>query len=1047
MLLHGTSRQIVTITQAHDVHPSIFPDSFPAQLARFSAETRLYDIETPLDPDKLLVECWFGRERLSELYEWRIFCLSDDDALKLKSLVAQQVILRTRLADGTQATRSGWVSHIAQLGTDGGFARYCLTVVPWLWLATQRRNSRAFQDKTVLEIVEAVFAADGHRANWRIAPGVERFMARLRPRSYCCQYRESDYAFVSRLLAEEGIGFYFEEDLGSGTSLSRQCLVLFADSTAFADDCSGKDGGIRFHRNGAAEQRDSIQAFGSTRRLPSALTTISTWDYRAKRVIAASRPSAQSFGSAHVPRVESCDWAGMYAFASSDEAEHYARILREAADARAKTWFGNGSVRTFRAGSAFDLKDSPLDLAPGAEENAQRKRFALLGVLHAGVNNLPDGVKEASEHLGPVDPAGWSVRGAASPSPRDDIDSGEYLDAAAWSRLREAAENTGYANRFTAIRADVPWRPALYDGTGTLLNPKPTAWGSQTAIVVGPDGSTADAGTVHSDHLGRIRIRFHWQHADSSTCWVRVAQMFAGPGYGAQFIPRIGQEVLVKFFENDIDRPIVTGVLYNGQGQDAADAFAEAADHAPAGQDNKIGSGASPAWHAGAGQHRHAGYLSGFKSVALGADGYARQSNQLVFDDTSGRLRTRLSTDTAATQLNLGHLIHQSDNYRGSFRGTGWELRTDACGAVRAGKGLLLSTYYGSAPDGQSEAAGDNAPGIALLKQAKDFADTFNRAATTHQTVQFVLVKGGALNGENKLSRIDDELAPIDAMLKVISGLVGAQDGSLHGQEQRIPHMHQPLVVVTAQAGIGVAAAGDLHIAAGEVAHFASGRDMHTAAGETFTMHSGQAIGLLAGASRAGEGGAGIKLYAGQGDIELQAQSDEMTLAAKELVKLASANSHVDFAAAKSITLCTEGGASLTVEGGNITFACPGTISIKAASKSFAGPARMAPSLPEFSLADMPHTKKFVLYGLNGKPLERAKVTVFDPNTRKQVWSGEVNEVGHTASLPEMEGSEDYVAVMGFNESVFHFYDAQDSIHHDDEDDVFEDEHHDRTGE
>ncbi len=334
--------------------------------------------------------------------------------------------------------------------------------------------------------------------------------------------------------------------------------------------------------------------------------------------------------------------------------------------------------------------------------------------------------------------------------------------------------------------------------------------------------------------------------------------------------------------------------------------------------------------------------------MALGADGYTRQSNQLVFDDSTGRLRTKLATDMAATQLNLDHLIHQADNYRGSFRGTGWELRTDAYGAIRAGKGLLISTYYGSTPDGQPEPAGDNAPGIALLKQAKGFADTFNQAAATHQTVQFILVKGHAHNGEQGQSRLDEERAPLDAMLKAISGLVDMRDASIDGQEQTIPHMHAPLVVVTAQAGIGVAASDGVHVAAGEVAHFASGRDTQLAVGEALTVHSGQAIGLLAGAVSAGEDNVGIKLYAGQGDIELQAQSDGMTLAAKELVRLISANSHVDFAAAKSITLCTEGGASLTIEGGNITFACPGTISIKATSKSFGGPTREVYVLPTF---------------------------------------------------------------------------------------------------
>ena len=1062
---------MTTVSPSNDFHSLNTAFPFSAALAAFTSEHRLYDIDTPLGPSQLLVESWVGREELSTLYEWQIFCLAADAAIELNTLLARQVTLRTRLADGTQATRSGWVVHIAQLDADGGFARYCLTVVPWLWLATQRRQSRAFQDKTVLQILEDVFTADGPRANWRIAPEVHDFLSRVRPRSYCCQYRESDYAFFTRLLAEEGIGFYFEEVEETGSSISNQRLVLFADSTALADDYSAATHhGIRFHRDAGTEQQDCIQAFGSERRLQAAITTVSTWDYKAKRVIAASLPTAHRFGADNAPHVECNDWAGIYAFATLDEAQHYARILRQATDARFKTWFGQGSVRTFRAGTAFELTESPLDLAPGVPRSAQRRRFTLLGALHAGVNNLPAGLKDAvAARLGPLELGGpgQPLRCGLPPSrietestdflhatfpglfaddDFDDADTRDYLNTDAWDRLLEKAQATGYINRFTAIRADIPWRPALYDGTGALLNPKPTAWGTQTAIVVGPDGTTAHAGTVHTDHLGRIRLRFHWQTAEANGCWVRVAQLFAGPGYGAQFIPRIGQEVAVKFLENDIDRPVVTHVLYNGQGQTDGDAFAQAGDHAPAGQDNKIGSGASPAWHGAAAAHRHAGSLSGFKSVALGADGYTRQTSQLVFDDTTGRLRTKLSTDTAATQLNLGHLIHQADNYRGRFRGTGWEVRTDAYGALRAAKGLVMTTYYGNAPGGQPEPAGDNTPGIALMKQAKGFADTFNRAIRMHQTVQFILVKGQSHNGETSQSRIDKELAPLDAMLKALSGLVDAQDGSIDSHGKKIPHMHQPLVVVTAQPGIGVAAADGVHVAAGEVAHVASGRDAQLAASDTLSVHSGQAIGLLAGAVSAGDDGAGIKLYAGQGDVELQAQSDELILAAQELIKLISADSHIDLAAAKSIELCTEGGASVMIEGGNITFAAPGTISINGASKRFTGPARMNPALPEMPVTDASHTKKFVLQGLDGKPIEGASITLFDPEEKKPKWSSELAN-GHSLPVPEQEGPGRYAAVMGFKESVFHFHDMQEHVSDESEDEIFEDEHHERIGE
>ncbi|WP_132260579.1 type VI secretion system Vgr family protein, partial [Paucimonas lemoignei] len=456
--------------------------------------------------------------------------------------------------------------------------------------------------------------------------------------------------------------------------------------------------GIRFHRDAAVEVQDTIQQLGCERLSQPEITTISGWDYKAKRVIAASATTMHPSINNNTPFVESADWLGLYPFASQDEAEHYVRILRQAMDCRTKTWFGQGTVRTFRAGTVFDLTEAPFPKQPGEQEEEKHRRFTLLGTLHAGVNNLPTGLKaELAARLGPTPvysgqrptpewredgfhagtamgdfpPPGshWNDMPSALEqpggigTPDDGTIAATHLHRTVWNALLADADKRGYANRFTAIRADVIWRPTLLDGTGLLLNPKPTALGSQTAIVVGPDGSTADAGTVHTDALGRIRIRFHWQTEESNTCWVRVTQLYAGPGYGAQFIPRIGQEVLVKFFGNDIDRPIVNGVLYNGQGQDDASAFIGAKDHTSAGQDNKMGAGASPAWHgAAAGEHKHGAYLSGFKSVALGSDGYGRQNNQLVFDDTTGRLRTQLATDTASTQLNLGHLIHQADN-------------------------------------------------------------------------------------------------------------------------------------------------------------------------------------------------------------------------------------------------------------------------------------------------------------------------------------------------------------------------------------------------
>ena len=253
--------------------------------------------------------------------------------------------------------------------------------------------------------------------------------------------------------------------------------------------------------------------------------------------------------------------------------------------------------------------------------------------------------------------------------------------------LREGAARTGYACQFEALRRKVPWRPVLLDDTGARPRPRPTALGPQTAIVVGPQGQTSPQGAdeLHTDALGRIKVKFNWQanpfapqRANSDhSCWVRVVQRAATAGGGHQFIPRIGQEVLVGFLGNDIDRPVVIASLYNGRGASgvpatpggaaaASDtaALAESTDHRPSSQMNQVNSGSggySPAWHGaapgaateGSPGQANAAALSGVKSKEFGGNGH----NQLVLDDTPEQLRTQHQT-----WLQMGHLLHQADN-------------------------------------------------------------------------------------------------------------------------------------------------------------------------------------------------------------------------------------------------------------------------------------------------------------------------------------------------------------------------------------------------
>ncbi|HXE40789.1 MAG TPA: type VI secretion system Vgr family protein [Azonexus sp.] len=951
----------------------------------FTADTRLYELTWRDEAGPALtVEAWWGTESLSAGFEYCIDVLSTDAFIDDERLLGRALSLHTRLSDGSANRRSAYVRTALSLGSDGGFARYRLVVVPWLWFTTRSGFNRVFQEKTVHQIIDLIFAGYPEVAAWRWSDEVAAFMSDTRPRSYCVQFSESDYQFLSRLLAEEGLGWKVEEDTDAPGG---HRVTIFADSRDFPEDILSQSAnggrGIRFHRADSQEEQDAVLAFGEQRRLQSGMTTVLSWDYKAKKSIATSVPTAVALGGAHAPALEAYDDAGPYAFASSAEAERYARLAMEAHEARYRTWLGLGTVRSLTVGTRIDLIGLPGNPAKPEADH----RYAITEVTHVGINNLSgEAIASIARRLA-QDP--WTGDDATLAT--GDVITPIRAPTGLPGELLDLARERGYGNRFTALHSTLPWRAKLVDDSGARLNPRPTAPGPMSAIVVGPDGEMTANGTdeLWCDALNRIKIRYHWQQGetadDQSSCWVRVMTRQAGAGMGMHWLPRIGHEVLVDFLNGDLDRPYVMGTLFNGKGEGGVAAtpggdpgesdpavFEQASDHRPAGQGN-LAAGNSPAWHgAAADSHHHAAALTGFRSKEFGTPGASAGYNQLVLDDTDRQQRIQLKSTQHASELNLGHLVHQADNYRGSFRGTGTELRTDAWGALRAGRGIVMSTWC----VGPGEAAGDMAPAMALLKQAASLARTLSDAAGTHRTVKLASAIGST--GPEK-SVIDDSAAPLDALHKVSNGMVDAKDqdaavsdaqakNTATGQG-KVPHLTAAAIVQAAKAGFGTVAGQNLQYANGETTTFESAQDSNFAVAGKARIHAGQAIGLLAGAIQAGDGNTGIKLIAAKDDIDLQAQSDEMKLQAKRNLKLVSANAQIDFAAAKKIHIAVQGGASITIDGG-IIVQCPGTITVHASKKSFSGPEKADFALPTFPDDTTSPSKRKMRFALGALPQE-----------------------------------------------------------------------------
>lgn len=954
-----------------------------------SANSRLYRLDGEGAMASLQVEGWVAREGLSALAEMRVVALADDAALDLNDMVSRPATLWTTRADGSETGRSGVVRAAEMLGGNAGKARYRVTLAPWLWLATKRRDSRIYENQPVLEIVRHVLDSyEGY--TYKIAAEVERHLADLPARSYTTQYRETDYAFLSRLLAESGLGWTTVED---DAAPARHAVLIFADSRSLAEDAESAGAGVRFQRAHATESRDGVQALARRQRRGVERVTVLAWHDSGKHAITGQALAGPASGaddeSAGLEWFEPLGHGGLL---NQAHAQFQATLLMEAVQASAETFLGRGNVRTFRSGTRFTLQDmSPL--GPSGESGFEPV-FALDRVEHAGVNNLPgqadanlanklgalddflcfeddesasgDGDEYHEQHDGQRNGHRGGQRDGQHNGQRNDGDIGVGRPEAA---VLARAHEVGYANRFRAVRCDRPWRAMPPTARGARLAGAPSAVGVHTAIVTNAEGATEASGEdeIYRNARGDVRVRFHWQ-ADgdglAKSRWARVAQRQAGAGMGMSFVPRIGQEVLVRFLDEDIDQPLVVGALYNGRGEGGipstpggkagepmnTEVYAAASDGKPSAQAN-LASGNAPAWHGAAGgdeQHRNAAALSGFKSKEFGGDGY----NQIVFDDSDGQLRMQIKSTQSASELNLGHLIHQAGNYRGNVRGVGAELRTDGFGALRGGGGVLLTTYTA----GGSEPAGDAAAPLALAGQADIMAQSFDGVVGAHQGVRLASARGTTSAGA---SRLDGERAPLAAMTHAVSGTVagdalGGASGDASAKhtevaDGKVPHLTDPLVLMAGRAGLTQAAGRNVQITAGELVHWSSGQDHNLAVIGSLRVHTGQALGIVAGVQQGGAE-SGLDLIAGTGEVDVISQHDVLTVQAQQDLRMISANAGIEYASPKRIRIANAAGASIVIEGGNITVTAPGRIDVKTGNKQFAGPTQMPYPFPQFTV-------------------------------------------------------------------------------------------------
>jgi len=177
----------------------------------YTQTDRIISISTPLGNDALLLRAFTGYEAISQLFRFDLDLLSEKPSISFDSIVGKPVTLNAVLADGSERYWSGYVSRFAQGANDGRFTSYRAEMVPWLWFLTRTADCRIFQNKKAPDIIQTIFQD----------LGFTDFSVRLHgsfvERDYCVQYRETDFNFVSRLMEEEGIYYFFEHANGKHT--------------------------------------------------------------------------------------------------------------------------------------------------------------------------------------------------------------------------------------------------------------------------------------------------------------------------------------------------------------------------------------------------------------------------------------------------------------------------------------------------------------------------------------------------------------------------------------------------------------------------------------------------------------------------------------------------------------------------------------------------------------------------------------------------------------------------------------------------------------
>jgi type VI secretion system secreted protein VgrG len=471
---------------------------------QITQQGRALKVYTPLDFDVLLIESLSGLEQISRPFQFTVKLLANvltgmPQKVSADKLVGKSMAIEIELVDGKTRFLSGVVESFTKEGQDDEFAYYRAEMVPWFSLLDLKADCRIYQDQTVPEVIQKIIDELGFTHYFR-----SDLSKQYTKWDYCVQYRETDFAFLSRLMEIEGIAYHFEHND------DHTHVLVLTDSPDGHKDCPQKSNFRYVPEVGMGDYEEVIRSWETTQELSSGKWALRDYHFEMPR-----NTLEVNEASVHVTdenkNLDFFDYPGAYAKKFNKPESRLGQVRPE----------GEKLVR--------------LHMEQQESSHIVYNAFSFCPELTSGYK--------------------FTVNGGAQ------VPNGPYLLTSIHHHAMQhpayragAVVPTFYNNAFACILASVPFLPARTTG-------KPIVYGPQTARVI--DENPEPQEEIWPDKYGRVRVRFPWDREAKYACWIRVAQPWAGNMWGHQWIPRVGDEVVVTFLEGDPDCPLIVGSVYN----------------------------------------------------------------------------------------------------------------------------------------------------------------------------------------------------------------------------------------------------------------------------------------------------------------------------------------------------------------------------------------------------------------------------------------------------------------------------------------------------